>query len=279
MAFQYQYQYQYQYGYQVQPGYQTYMSFFQMLHDVPLRPVLLSAVLAALPFALYYAWRRGYLQQIVAAIVAVRAALSAYLWRRDVDGRVREEYALLTEKKTEFGDVLSSSYYPAIALLGLLIVKRMLFFGLVLTGSMLPTLEPADLVLIESLSKDINVGDIIMFKPPGVEMLMIHRARGLVGDGVLTEGDASGPDTWSVTKRYILGKAVMIGGKPVVVKNIGWYFMPRKVYIPGSDPLFETVRAGVQWIHEFGPVVVAVLILFTLIANIEMRNSKKLRYG
>ncbi len=279
MAFQYQYQYQYQYGYQVQPGYQTYMSFFQMLHDVPLMPVLLSAGIAALPFVLYYLWMRGYLHRLVAGIDAFRSALSNYLRRREIDSRVLGDYSLLTEKKTEFGDVLASSNYLVIALLGLLIVKRILFFGLVLTGSMLPVLEPADLVLIESLSKDITVGDIVIFKEPGGPKLMVHRVYGLSGDRLLTKGDTSNPDPWQLTRSDILGKAVMIRDTPVVVKNIGWYFMPRKTYIPGSDPVFEAVRSGVGWIHEFGPVVIAVLILFTLVLNIEARSSKRLRYG
>ncbi len=250
-----------------------------MLHDVPLRPVMLSVIIASSPFLLYYLWRRGYFDRIVADVGALRSALLGYLWNKSVDGKVREEYALLTEKKREFRDVLSSSSYLVIALLGLLVVKRMLFFGLVLTGSMMPTLMPADLVLIESLSMDINVGDIVMFKEPGGPKLLIHRVRGLSEDKILTGGDASGRDDWRLTKRDILGKAVLIKEKPMIVKNIGWYFMPRKTYIPGSDPAFETVRAGVLWVHEFGPVVIAVLILFTLVINIEARSSKKLRYG
>ncbi|MEE8168161.1 MAG: S26 family signal peptidase [Candidatus Hydrothermarchaeales archaeon] len=276
MAFQFQYQYQYQYGYQVQPGYQTYLSFFQMLHDVPFRPVLLSVAIALIPFVLYYLKKKGYVLPLWRGCTSIFTYLYRRFQRKDMDRRVRDEYTFLLEKKTELRDVIRSSSYLGLMLIGIAILKHMLFFGLVLSNSMVPTLYAVDIVLLEGFSRDFEAGDIVMFTPPTGVNPVIHRISSISNEYIRTAGDFGGLDEWTLTRENIVGKAVMINGKPVVVKNIGWYFMPYKTYMPGMDPMFDFVREGLMFVHEYGPLIIVVLVLFALVTNFESRKYARI---
>lgn len=86
--------------------------------------------------------------------------------------------------------------------------------------SMLPTLEPGDLVLIQSATmSNLKIGDIIVYDPPcsttGVSV--IHRVVQFQGGGVVTRGDnngytdiAGGLSDGPVTQECIEGKVVFV---------------------------------------------------------------------
>jgi signal peptidase len=112
--------------------------------------------------------------------------------------------------------------------LGYLILSKIFFFAAVVSDSMRPTFERGDLVLIQTLSKEPEVGDIILFSG-FIELdeerreFVIHRVYAITERGMVkTKGDAMRvPDPWEVPPEKIVGKAVTILGHPVIVKHAG----------------------------------------------------------
>lgn len=115
-----------------------------------------------------------------------------------------------------------------LAILGLLMVLALtqnLFFSVVTSGSMVPTFYKGDMFLAQSIVIEPEVGDIVMFNRPDIYLPVAHRIIGVTGDKIYTGGDASGPDEWHITKDDIIAEAVTVAGDPVVVPNIGSYFV------------------------------------------------------
>ena len=273
MALQYQYQYQYQYQMQYQ-----YQSFYQMLQDVPYMIPLISLLVALLPFLLYYLFKKSYITRMLFYPYSFFSTIKTYLENRKFRDRVEYEYNYLIRKKESLGKRLIPMVgFLLTAILAVLVIKQMFFFGLVISGSMMPTMMPADLVLFEAMTlNNINTGDIITFTPPGGAAPVVHRV--VSADGTYrTMGDNVGTvDDWVLTREDIAGKAVRFNGRPVVVKYFGWYFMPiRRTYIPGTDTGYEFVRDIVQYVHQQGPVVLMIIILLIVVGTF---GKKKYRY-
>ena len=131
----------------------------------------------------------------------------------------------------------------------------------VASGSMIPTLDVGDLILVQGFSNACEVnaasypeGDIIVFHKPGLENeLIVHRAVSKVENDDTcyfeTKGDAnsiadkwSGPETWDnkISERLLVGK---------VVGKVPWL---------GHIPLF---------MHE-NPILVALIIGFLFVVLI-----------
>lgn len=290
MLLQLQQQQQWQYEQQ----FQTYESFSQILYDVPHGPVYASVIIAAIPFLIYLFYRKSYLRRF---IITPAATLFYNLWYRLKDWllerRVRGEYIGIVGKKIELKDIFRYGIYAAMLTTGFLILKNAFFFSLVLSQSMAPTLEEADLVLVESLTtENIEVGDIIVFEPPDrVSNPVVHRVISVGDDGAIkTKGDNTGIDAWTLTGEDIKGKVVTVGGNPVAIpgrislgpleiKSPGLYLMPRQIYLQGSDPVYEGVRDSIQWIHNRGPVILILLLLIILIGSFESRRKYKAIYN
>ncbi len=66
-----------------------------------------------------------------------------------------------------------------------------------------------------------------MFKTPDTSKPYSHRIVSITDKGYIrTEGDAIGQmDWWEISKEDILGKAITIQGKPIVIKGYGKYFI------------------------------------------------------
>ncbi len=273
MALQYQYQYQYQYQMQYQ-----YQSFYQMLQDVPYMIPLLSLLVALLPFLIYYLFKKSYITRMLSYPYSFFSTIKTYLENRKFRDRMEYEYNYLIRKKESLGKrLIPAVWFLLTAILAVLVIKQMFFFGLVVSGSMMPTMMPADLVLFEALTlNNINKGDIIMFTPQGGVTPIVHRV--VSADGTYrTMGDNVGTvDDWVLTREDVSGKAVRFNGRPVVVKYFGWYFMPKgRTYIPGTDPGYEFVRDIVQSVHQNGPVFLMIIILLIVVGTF---GKKKYRY-
>ena len=85
------------------------------------------------------------------------------------------------------------------------------FFGYttfeVSTGSMAPTLNVYDVVLVE-ITKDVQVGDIITYKYENE--LITHRIMEIDGDTLITKGDANNTEDKSITKDAVIGKVISV---------------------------------------------------------------------
>jgi len=269
---------------QHQAQFQTYESFSQILHDVPLEPVVVSVVIAILPLIVYLLWKKPFLRTCFIAPMAlfyrIWSGIHGYMKNRELERRVREEYGEMVGKKTELMDVLRYGGYLGMIIFGLFILKKVFFLSLVVSQSMMPTLMAADLVVVESLTtENIQVGDIVVVTPPGYGYQIVHRVVSVDNGNIRTQGDNAGTiDSWVLTNKDIEGKLVSVNGKPVVIKNIGMYFMPRKIYLLGSDPTYEFIRTTVQTIHTHGPIILIILLLFILIGTFESKRGYRTAY-
>lgn len=106
------------------------------------------------------------------------------------------------------------------------IVFKLIFFTAVVSGSMVPTFERGDLLLMQNFDRSYRVGDIVMFNDYETNRPYTHRIQSITKEGIRTKGDAfSEMDYWFLTKEKILGKAIIINGKPIVLKGYGNYFI------------------------------------------------------
>jgi signal peptidase I len=277
MTLQLQQQQQWQGGAQ----FQTYESFSQIMHDVPNGPVIASIVIAAIPFIIYFLWKKSVLRNFFIAPVV---SLSYRIWHgrkdRELEKRVQEEYEGIVGKKTEIKDILRYGSYAGMVAFGVLILKKAFFFSLVVSQSMMPTLWEADLVLVESLTtENIEVGDIIVFEPPDrYGQSVVHRVISVDDGKIKTKGDNAGIDAWTLTSENLEGKVVTFNGEPVVIKNLGTYLMPRRIYMRGSDPAYELIKDAIQKVHAYGPIILIVLLLIVLVSTFEGKRKYKAIY-
>ncbi len=108
----------------------------------------------------------------------------------------------------------------------LVLFLKLAFFVAITSDSMQPTFKKGDLVLMQKISTTPKEGDIIMFERSEYMLPVTHRVV-RVKDGLArTGGDARGTtDPWVVREGEIKGKAVQPGGEPVVLKDVGNYFI------------------------------------------------------
>jgi signal peptidase len=126
-------------------------------------------------------------------------------------------------RKPVLGSTLVFSLY--------LIIILMLFFNLVFvtaitSDSMQPTFKRGDLVAMQKIYTTPEEGDIIMFERPEHMLPITHRVVAVTDGIVRTQGDARGiTDPWIVSEGEIEAKAVQLGGKTIVIKDVGDYFI------------------------------------------------------
>lgn len=109
---------------------------------------------------------------------------------------------------------------------------HLLFFAIVTSGSMEPTFKKGDLVFMQNIFVKPKVGDIIIFEDPKKNVIsnkpvtVTHRIIEIQGGTIRTKGDNNPrADSWTVNKDVLLGKAFVINSNPVVLENIGRYFL------------------------------------------------------
>lgn len=107
-----------------------------------------------------------------------------------------------------------------------LFASKVIFFTAVISGSMSPTFDMDDLVLMQNIEHTYEPGDIIMFERPDTSYPVVHRITQITDTGINTAGDATGQtDWWELEKKDIHGKAIMVQGKPLVIKGYGKFFI------------------------------------------------------
>lgn len=94
----------------------------------------------------------------------------------------------------------------------------------VLTGSMTPTINVGDLVVIKDINpNEVKVGDIITFKSENTDNITTHRVKEVLntsGIEFVTKGDANNvEDPNAVESKYLVGKAVRVIPKVGNVTN------------------------------------------------------------
>jgi signal peptidase I len=185
--------------------------------------------------------------------------------------RIAFEEIFLKKKRIDLSTIFLVGFTM---LLGGLIFTQSLFFVAVTSNSMAPTFWESDLVLVQSITRDYQKGDVIVFRNPNVkfEDKVIHRINSISFEGVdiKTKGDnINFPDDWTLSNEHILGSAVTFNERPVVAKRVGRYFIKDYGLDKGADyendPIVQFLRKSASNVHSYGPMyLVVVLLLFFL---------------
>jgi len=147
--------------------------------------------------------------------------------------------------------------------------SKMIFFSAVVSGSMVPTFYRGDMILMQNIDRTYSVGDIIMFKRPDTNLPYSHRIWAIRKEGIITKGDATDTiDWWRLKKENILGKAIQVNGKPIVIKGYGNYFIisdEHQDFGPfGND--YRKYQLFFQVVRIYGYVIAALcLIMYVMI--------------
>lgn len=123
-------------------------------------------------------------------------------------GRSRELFEFSYVKKVL--SVLPEVFSIALALIFLILALNKFIPFVIISGSMSPTLNVGDIVIVHSIgSSGIKVGDIIAYRMEG-RQIVVHRVVYMGPEGVRTKGDANpDPDPFIVRYSEILGKVVL----------------------------------------------------------------------
>ncbi len=139
----------------------------------------------------------------------------------------------------------------------------------VTTGSMEPTLEKYDIVLVQRMHLTPDVGDIIVFEVEGVQLPVVHRIISVSSSGIRTKGDArTFQDGWVLKEDQITGELITYEGEPIVIKNVGRYilFDPSEEVIITSKYGSEFYRTAqiISYIKNMGLVIAIICICLYL---------------
>ena len=169
-----------------------------------------------------------------------------------------------------------SSVLPLITVLmvGLILYFNIVGFVVIGSDSMAPTFEKGDLVLMQSVLINPGAGDIIMFDAPGVAIPVVHRVYSVEDYGIRTKGDARPVDLWVISEDDIRGQSVMIHGEPIVLRDVGVYFIedPRQPHVFGTE--FGFITSLIQTIQTSGLVLFFLMIALYIIMTLREFHTK-----
>ncbi len=168
---------------------------------------------------------------------------------------------------------------PLVGVFALLFIlgNQYLFFATVISGSMEPTFQKGDLVLMQTIDKKVEIGDIVVFRQYQVKEPISHRAVKITESGnIVTKGDANNFYDFEggIPPDRIGAKAVVIGGKPIVVKALGFIIKPESI---GGFQILAKMPAGIAFSRAFeqfrtiSPLVLFFCVIFYFFVLLETR--------
>ncbi len=161
--------------------------------------------------------------------------------------------------------------------LAFVLYSELIFFSVVVSDSMNPTLKKGDLILMQNIFVKPERGDIITIKVPDMQLPVMHRVSSISDNGFRTRGDANpADDAWLVSKSWIRGENLLISGSPVVIRNLGAYFIV-DVSTEGRmyGPEFDAVSKLIRGVKAAGLVIFFVCIILYLAFSI--RDARRIR--
>jgi len=164
----------------------------------------------------------------------IYSSILHYKRRRVLRGRVQFRTKLIFSKFSRPRYLVLFLPLVVFVILVILFLTHTVFFAIITSDSMNPTVKTGDLVLMHSTNFEIAEGDIIMFTVPSEKNLIIHRVERITEEGIYTAGDATGSvDNWVVNPDDVKAKVTTLGDDPIVLKGVGWYFIDNP---PSSAP-------------------------------------------
>jgi signal peptidase I len=271
MVFQYQYQYQYQL--QRGLGLTAYDSFSQLLHDTYSNPVILSLLVAVIPLMYFFLRERIVKTNLYQTMSAIHEKRREEKQLKDARELFEENF--LGKKRFDLSSLVLMGFIVTLA--GLLLTKS-LFFVAVTSDSMAPAFWAGDLVLIQSISRDYKIGDVVVFQDPKVKFddKVIHRIKALDGEDIRTKGDNNNYlDDWILREEGIIGNAITLNKKPIVAKKAGQYFIENFDPFKEDDPTYQFLRRSMANVHTYGPIYLIVIILLILLVQLQQPERGK----
>ena len=161
------------------------------------------------------------------------------------------------------------------SLIMFIVASKAIFLTAVVSGSMVPTFERNDLILMQNFDKSYNIGDIIMFIEPFTNKPVTHRIVQIDGDVIRTAGDFSGiMDAWKIGIKDIRGKAIIINEKPVVIKRYGRFFIvdakEQQLALFGDD--YRSYFLFFQVIKIYGYVIVIICVILYIALTFKKKS-------
>jgi signal peptidase len=163
-------------------------------------------------------------------------------------------------------------------LIAFILYSELIFFSVVASDSMNPVLKKGDLILMQNIFVKPEKGDIITLKVPDMRLPVMHRVVSISDSGLRTKGDANPTeDSWVAAKSWIQGENVLVSGHPVVISNLGAYFIvdtsrEGKMYGPEFDAVSKLIRG----VKAAGLVIFFVCIILYLVFSI--RDARRIRW-
>ena len=178
--------------------------------------------------------------------------------RRKLRKRVKE---IVTPEKKETSPVPTAITVAIFIILLSLALSHKIFWVVVVSNSMSPTFERGDMVLMQSISVHPEKGDIILFYSGDYNLPVTHRVLDVRGNLVYTGGDASGPDSKPSPIRSIVAKAITVGGRPIVIKNAGYYFILDATKLRDVGPYGQEYLFYKNLVNAFRSYALAIVII------------------
>lgn len=155
-----------------------------------------------------------------------------------------------------------------------LLASKAVFFTAVSSGSMNPTFSRNDLVLMQNLEHTYKPGDIVMFDRPDTSHPVTHRISAINEGFIRTAGDATGQtDWWELEDKDIQGKAILMNGEPIVIKEYGRFFIvdnTRQDYGPfGQD--YSKYFLFFQTVKMYGFVIALSCLFFYIVLTAKQK--------
>ena len=163
-------------------------------------------------------------------------------------------------------------------LLAFVLYSEMIYFSVVASDSMNPTLRKGDMILMQNIYVKPEKGDIITVKVPDMRLPVMHRISSISDSGIRTKGDANpSDDSWVVENDWIRGENVLISENPVVIRNLGVYFIvdassEGRMYGPEFNAVSNLIRGA----KAAGLVIFILCIILYLVFSI--RDSRRTRW-
>lgn len=157
-----------------------------------------------------------------------------------------------------------------------LLVSKAVFFAAVASNSMKPTFNKDDLILMQNIDHNYTKGDIIMFKRPDTSLPVSHRIVNIKDEEIKTAGDASGPDWWKIKKEDILGKAILIMDKPIVIKEYGKFFIAENKnqdFGPFKD--YRNYFLFIEVVKTYGYIIAVICLILYIILTAKAVKLKR----
>ena len=142
----------------------------------------------------------------------------------------------------------------SIILIASIIINQSHILCVVRSGSMQPILQPGDLIVINPFNKNVETGDVIVYKRPNMNYLVVHRVYKITKDGIWTKGDHNCcPDPYYISSKDIIGKWT-----GVKVPLIGYFIL----FLRG------------EILYGLGAyILISLVILFFVLSIVEVRSK------